>query len=368
MKRKIGLFLVLIVAVVAASLWAFERSDPNRILRRMSDYYGSLNSFEGANTIVVESTAGKTTNQKQFAFQRPNRFMILPDTTNDSQLYCDGTNLYDYRPYYFNSYTKVPAPARFEDVITNRLGGELLLMIARTNRLDYLVNGFGRGLKALKYDGRENINGIDCDHLDFQLASSKVMELWVARGAEPYAVKYEFAFRSALPNQGEMHYTETISDWNGDSALPANEFVFAPPNGAVERPVEDDQVELSQVASNGPVVATFYSSEKVANEARMQADFLKANQRRFQDIALKAILGKYPNLAAGDLVFKDVEQSSDDDSGKGFVVTFDLPKTIKIMSNGKSAETLEDTVTATLSADGRVEHIERGSSVDFSSK
>ena len=371
MKTKLILGFALIVVGFVSGLWLLEHHRPNRILRRMSNYYTKLNSFECVNTIVVQFAAGKTTNQKQFAFMRPNRFVILPDITNASQLYCDGTNLYDYRPYYFNSYTRVPAPARFEDVITNWIGGELLRVIMVTNRLEYLMNGFGRGLTTLKYVGHEAINDVDWDHLYFQEPASNVMELWVARGVAPYAVKYAYAFQNHFGKTNQvMHYTETISDWKEDYGVPPEKFIFSPPNRAVERPLEDDQVELSELVTNGTErqVVRFYSSQRVADEAKRQAEFLKTNQNRFRNIALKAVLAKYANLAAGDLVFKGVEQPSGDEIPNSFIVTFVLSKTIKETETGKSIQTSEETFTATLSTEGSVEHIGRGSSFDFHSK
>lgn len=372
MKSKIILFVLVasIVVAIAAGFWLFEQDRPNRIVLRMSNYYGNLTGFEGVNTIVAESAAGKITRQMHFAFLRPNRFFILPNTTNDSQLYCDGTNLYNYQPFNFNSFTKVSTPVRFEDVITNRVGGELLLMITRTNRFDYLMNGFGRGLKALKYEGHERITGIECDRLGFQLVTSNFMEVWVARGAATYAVKFAFSFRSPLPPYEEVQYTETISDWKGNGPLALEEFVFSPPGGAVERPVEDDQVELSGIVTNGTEreVVKFYSSKKVADDARKQAEFLKGSQRYFRDIALKAILEKFKDVAAGDLALKGIEPASEDNTENGFVVTFALPKTMKQKQTGKSIQISEETVFARLATDGRVEHVGRGSSFDFRSK
>ena len=370
-RPAVSIVLTLSVVAVVGGLWLFARNRPNRILRRMSCYYESLSSFEGVNTTVTESGTYRITSEKRFAFQRPNRFVILLDTNTAWRWYCDGTNFYEYQPQYYNSYTRMPAPPRYTDVITNRIGGELLLMILATNRIESLMSGFGHDVTALMYDGQEVINGIDCDRLHFQGADSNTVDLWVARGAIPYAVRCAYSFQSHFSKTNQaMRYTETISSWQGNGAIPPSEFVFMPPNGAIERPAEDDQVELSEFETNGTKkeIVKFYSSQKAADEAKGQAEFLKKNESHFREVALSAILSKYRNLAASDLQFKDVEQSSDGNTGNDFDVTFILSNTIKETETAKSVQTSEETVVATLSAAGNVEHVGRGTSVKFRSK
>lgn len=382
MKPKILLCLAL---VLGGGLFGYS-DVPNRIMsqlsspavspaaqqvvRHISDYYARLNSFEGTNTIVAETPTYKAVDKVQFAFLRPNRFLILRDGTNGPQTYCDGTNFYNYEPYYYNSYTWAPAPMRFEEVITNRLGGELLLMILATNRFEYLMNGFGRGLTALKYDGREAIDGVDCDHVSFEEPQSKVMELWVARGAFPYAVKYAYSFPMLFTTNQTMHYTETISGWKGNGAIAPGEFIFAPSQGVVERPSDADQAEVSEITTNGTKkeVIRFYSSNEAGATAKEQADFLKKNQERFRAVALKSVLAKYADLRANDLVFMGIQPAGSSVADEAFVVTFALSKTMKTTEISRSVEISEDTISTTLSPEGNVETVRRGNSFSFRSK
>ena len=336
----------------------------------MSGYYESLDSFEGINTIVAGSQPRETVDKRQFAFLRPNKFVILWGAngvwgTNGPQFICDGTNIYDFQPYYYNSYTRLPAPPRFEDAITNQVGGQILRIIANTNAYEYAMNGFGQGLVALRYTGHERIEGVDCDHLHFQEPRSETVELWVARGASPYAVKYTACFRNPLSTNQVMVYTETISDWRSNTAFPGDQFVFAPPAGAIEHGSDNDRVAITTNPDGREAVEFIPPGVKTKSEEL--ADFLNENRRRFRLMALTSILAKYKYLTADDLAFVDVQPSPFYSSDKTFVATFVVSKTVKTTETSRSAQTTEQTISVTTSAAGAVVSISKGTSVSFRS-
>ena len=368
-----NIFLILFAFVligISASLWLFFHYRPERILRRMSGYYESLDSFEGMNTIVAGSPPRETVNKRQFAFLRPNKFVILSGAngvwgTNGPQFICDGTNIYDFQPYYYNSYTRIPAPPRFEEAITNQVGGQMLRIIANTNAYEYAMSGFGRGLAALRYAGHEKIEGVDCDHLHFQEPRAETMELWVARGASPYVVKYTASFRNPLSTNQMMVYTETISDWRANTAIPGNQFVFAPPAGAVEHGSDNDRVAITTNPGGRETVEFIPPGGKTKSEEL--ADFLKENRERFRMVALTSILAKYKDLTARDLAFVDVQPSPFYTSDKTLIATFAVSKTVKTTETGRSDQTTEQTISVTVSAAGEVVSVSKGTSISFRS-
>lgn len=373
MKNKYFL-LPLLVLATAMAIWGVQRieSSPQRILRRMSDYYRGVSSFEGTVTIVAGSAPRQTVDTRQFTFQRPNKFVIVWDAnamwgTHRPELLCNGTNIYDYRPYYYNSYTRAPAASRFEQMINNRVGGEMLRMIANTNPYAYAMSGFGRGLMDLRYEGRQRTNGGDCARLYFQEPGSKTAELWIARGPSPYAVKYEAHFPEPGATNQVMDYTETISGWKANAQIPVGDFIFTPSAGAVEHGSDRDRVETTATTTADGVEresVKFIPSDGKSDGERL-ADFLKNNGERFRALALKSILAKHKNLATGDLAFLDVQPSPFYPSEKTFVATFAVLATVKTTNTSNSVEQIEQTFSVTLSPSGQVDSVSKGTSMSF---
>jgi hypothetical protein len=336
-----------------------------QILRRTSDYYQNLGGFEGTNTIIDQSPTFKMARTKQFVFLRPNKFLIRPSDTNDSQLFCDGTNVYDYRPYYFNSYSKTPAPARFENAITNWIGGELLHLIVSADRFRYITNGFGWGMMAMKNEGEETVDGVTCHHLLMEESGARTDELWIAAGDSPFILKYVSRFPATAPAKGAWAHTEIISGWKANETIPFMKFAFVPPAGAIEHPPNEDQAELSVTLTNG--VEKREAEFTAGNEASDTGTFLKQNRERFQAVALKAILAKYAELTTNDLAFSNIEPASPNTAEKTFVATFALPKTAETTNVNQSVETKQQVVIVTLRPDGTVKSVSRGNSFSLHS-
>jgi hypothetical protein len=293
--------------------------------------------------------------QKRFGFLRPNKFFLVPQSTNNSRLYCDGTKVSDYKPYYFNSYTVGRAPARFEDVITNWVGGEMLRVMVNTNRYHYLMGGFTWGIVALNYAGEETVAGVACDHLRMELTGAKSSELWVAKGRAPHLVKYVMRFPVETPVKGTFVHTETISGWKAGGRIQPEAFRFEPPVGAMEQPRSADQVELLQDLSTGEKKVRFYSRDDLDSE------HIKA-------LAIKGILEKYPSLTTNDLVFASIKHFSSATELGTVVALYELSKTAESRMVNGSMQTKVQTMEVKFTPGGQVESVEKGVSVSFGSK
>jgi len=264
------------------------------LVRQVADYYQNLTSFQGTNSIYSQSSGHVPpfVYQKQFAFLRPNKFSISAENKYNSWLFCDGTYLWEYNPSYFNSYTKTPAPARFEDAITNWLGGELLHVMVDPDRYHYIMNGFRLGMAALKYDGEEVVAGVTCHHLSMEAPQGRAIGLWVATGASPYILKLTIRSPiSASTNQFTQH-TEIISGWKTNKQIPERQFTFVPPAGAIEHPPGADAVETSVDPRTRQTTTRFYNPASHAdnNVAANQADGTNASI----EISSNVMLGSNP--------------------------------------------------------------------------
>ncbi len=340
-----------------------------KILRRMSAYYETLHSFRGVVTSIDVYSSSKIVHEERFAFMRPNRFVILPDNTNDPRLYCDGTNVFYYEPFSYNCYAQTPAPAQFDD-FSNWIGPDLVRMMASKYWFDFFTKTSGVGLISLQNRGKENVNGIPCDHLYFQETNSTVMELWVARGKRPRLVKYASHFPNPLFNLQNLSLEERVSYWEENRAISPGEFAFLPPTGAVERPWDANYPEVSETVSNGVRTQTlhFVSNEQAEADSRKMANFINRNQARFQAIALTNLLATFPDLSRTNLTFVGVQPSAAVGSPSGFVITFALSNTIATTVTSHSVETAEKTVSVTISPEGIFEGASRGNSVSIRSK
>jgi hypothetical protein len=298
---------------------------------------------------------GKRPEQKQFGFLRPNKFFLVPRSTNNSRLYCNGTNVWDYKPYYFNSYTVTPAPARFEDLITNWVGGEMLRVMVNTNRYQYLMGGFTWGIVALNYAGEETVAGVVCHHLRMELTGAKSSELWVAKGRAPHLVKYVARFPVETPVKGTLVHTETISGWKAGWRIQPEAFCFEPPVGAMLQPLGADQVEMSQDLRTGEKRVRFYSRDD-------------ADSEHIQALAVKGILEKYPSLTTNDLVFAGIHHFSSATELATVVARYELPKTAERRVVNGSTETKVQTMEVKFTPGGRIESVDKGVSVSFGSK
>jgi hypothetical protein len=383
MKKHVSFLVCISVMLVLASCVSHPSGDrlgstfnpaAGEVLRQMSFYYQNLDSFEGTNTIIDESHAlrllyanmrlfSTNTDEKRFAFVRPNRFILTSEHADAERLFCDGFHLWHYRPYYYNSFTVAPAPARFEDVVTNWIGGEILHVMLMTNRLDYITNGFGCGTIALKYAGKETVDSVPCKHLLLEETGSKTAELWIADGKSPYILKY--VCRSPTPlalGGGTFVHTEIISAWKANHLMPLKSFAFVPPPGAIEQPLGADQVEMSMTLTNG--VQTERVRFVATNEAEAMKTFLDNNAVRFQAAALKSVLDKYPGLTTNDLAFVNIRPPLRE---KTLIVTFALPKTVETTNVDHSIQTKEQVIVVTLSHDGNVIHVSKGTTFSLHS-
>jgi len=203
------------------------------ILKRMSDYLGSLKQFSvhTQNTVEDLLDSGHRIDldvSASVTLSRPNKLRSERKGDLVDQVFSyDGKTLTLYNPSN-NVYASEPAPQRFE---------EMFIYL-------YETLGFGLPISDLVYSdsftllmqdvdfaavvGKSYINGVKCDHLLFSRPGVE-FQVWVTEGSKPLPLKYVVT-DTAMP--GSMSVVTIMSDWNVAPAVKDAQFTFVPPKGA----------------------------------------------------------------------------------------------------------------------------------------
>jgi hypothetical protein len=206
-----------------------------QILRRMTDYLGSLQRFslDTQNTLEEVLDSGQKI-QYDFAtsvvVQRPNKLRAerKGDLLNQVAVY-DGKTLTVY-----NATSKYYAVAAAPDNIDDALhfardsldivppSGDLIY----TNAFDLLTARLSSGIVV----GKSMIGGVKCDHLAFR-GPVVDWQIWIADGDKPLPRKYSITTRN---DPAQPEYWVLMSNWNVAPNVSDALFRFTPPQGAKE--------------------------------------------------------------------------------------------------------------------------------------
>jgi hypothetical protein len=240
--RTIVTLLALVMFAVSAFVSTEARAqaaavDPaaTEILKRMTDYLGSLKQFsvQTQNTLEDVLDTGHRIDldvSASVTLSRPNKLRSeRKGDLVDQVFFYDGKNLTLYNPS-DNVYATEPAPATFKEMFKH-LHESL---------------GFGMPISDLVYPdafpllmqnvtfatviGKSYINGVKCDHLLFSRPGVD-FQVWVSDGNRPLPHKYVVTDTAIA---GLMGFVTIMSDWNVEPAIENVQFTFVPPKGAQE--------------------------------------------------------------------------------------------------------------------------------------
>ena len=229
----------LVVLALSASVSTEVRAqasavDPaaTEILKRMTDYLGSLKQFSvhTQNTLEDVLESGHRIDLDVSAsviVSRPNKLRSeRKGELVDQVFYYDGKTLTLYNPTY-NVYAREPAPETFESLF----------------KYMYESLGFGIPVSDLVYPdafpllmqdvtfatviGKTYINGIKCDHLLFSRPGVD-FQVWVTEGSRPLPRKYVVTDTAI---SGKLSISTLMSDWNVAPVVEDVQFTFVPPKG-----------------------------------------------------------------------------------------------------------------------------------------
>lgn len=209
--------------------------DAIEILKRMTDYIGSLQSFSLDTDNMLEDVL--TTGQKiQYDFTtsvviaRPNR--LRAERTGDlfrQVLVYDGKALTIYNPAE-NYYASTAAPDNIDDLL--HFARDTLDIVPPSGDMVF-TNAFAlltADITSAAIVGKSLVGGVRCDHLAF---TSPVVDwqIWIADNDEPLPYKYVLTTKD---DPAYPQYIILMSNWNTKPKVKDSWFVFDPPQGAQE--------------------------------------------------------------------------------------------------------------------------------------
>jgi hypothetical protein len=203
-----------------------------QILKRMTDYLGSLKQFtvHTQNTMEDVLDSGHKVDfdvSASVIISRPNKiFAQRKGELLDQVFYYNGKTLTLYNPSN-KVYATVPAPGTFEELFNFMY--ESLGFLIPVSDLVYR-DAFPllmQDVTLAKVVGKTFIGGVKCDHLLFSRPGVD-FQVWVTDSGRPLPRKYVVTDRET-PHL--LSITTVMSDWNIAPAVADARFTFVPPKG-----------------------------------------------------------------------------------------------------------------------------------------
>lgn len=204
-----------------------------RILKRMTDYVGSLKQFSVHTQIDLEDllVTGQRIDEDVAAsitVARPNRLRAeRRGGLIDQDFYYDGKTLTLYNGS-ANVYATEPAPRSVPELLD--YARETLGLIIPASDLVY-PNAYELLMQDVTFAaviGQAVIGRMKCDHLLFSRPGVD-FQVWVADSGPPLPCKYVVTDRG---NPGWMSISTVMSDWNVAPDVADARFTFVAPKGA----------------------------------------------------------------------------------------------------------------------------------------
>jgi len=207
--------------------------DADRILRGMTDYLSSLQSFQVDSAALDEvvTTSGQKfqiATESEVSVQRPNRLRSEQvGAHNGMGFWYDGKTM-TLECKANGTYGTLQAPPTIDATIDKARkefqidapGADLIY----SQPYDVLTEQ----VKSGQFIGRETMDGGPVNHI--ALAGEEVdLQLWIKDGPEPLPVRYSITTKVT---KGEPEFSVHLTQWKTKTAIPASTFQFKAPEGA----------------------------------------------------------------------------------------------------------------------------------------
>ncbi|MFB3787283.1 MAG: DUF2092 domain-containing protein [bacterium] len=261
MVRKSGWFVGLMMGCAIAlhlSAGAAEEAagamDPkvDEVVKQLSSFLAGLKNYS-VNvdiTVLVEAQGMKQemVTKQSLALQRPDKMaMVLKDGMMGGTVVSDGKNLYRYIPM-LQAYTVEDAPESIDALSSVEPGGGMGMAMGAFNTafIEFLVKNdpyesFFKEMKGGQYVGEEDLEGTATHRVRLNQEEMSV-DLWIDKGDKPLVRKLVPDMSKIFERLGgaaagmmkdmKMSMGITLADWKTNTELPADTFVFTPPEGA----------------------------------------------------------------------------------------------------------------------------------------
>jgi len=222
-----------LVSTAARAQAAAVDPQATQILKRMTDYLGSLQQFSvhTQNTIEDLLDSGQRVDldvSASVVISRPNKLRAERRGDLVSQtFYYDGKNLTLYNPS-DKFYATVAAPATIEETLN--FARETLGLVVPVADLVY-SNAYVllmEDVTSAIVVGKSVVGGVKCDHLAFSRPGVD-FQVWVADGGQPLPRKYVV---TDTGTPALLSVVTVMSDWNVAPGVADERFTFVPPQGA----------------------------------------------------------------------------------------------------------------------------------------
>jgi hypothetical protein len=240
--RMAAALLALAVLALSATVSTEVRAqapavDPaaTQILKRMTDYVGSLRQFSvrTQNTLEDLLDSGHRVDLDVSAsviISRPNKLRAeRRGDLIDQIFYYDGKTLTLYNPS-DKVYATEPAPATIEGLLDFARESLGLAVPAADLVYRYAYALLMQDVNFAVVVGKAVIGGVECDHLLFSRPGVD-FQVWVADDGRPLPYKYVVTDTST---PALVSISTVMSAWNVAPAIPDARFTFVPPRGAKE--------------------------------------------------------------------------------------------------------------------------------------
>ncbi len=232
---------VLMAAVLpAAAAPAGVPPEVDQTIRRVSDYYNTVQSFrvEVHTTVGTVPSGGRQaiTSSYVVTLQRPNKAVFALTGGQPSPTYVsDGRQFVTYMPG-LDQYTVDAAPGEMDGIFQHSRINSLSMgcLFARTLMIRSPYDSFLKDARSGTALGTETFQGVRCRRVKLVREGSDV-DLWIAEGDEPLVYRVvTLGTRKAPPGQSVLQPRIEIvfAKWDLKPAIAEDAFTFVPPKDA----------------------------------------------------------------------------------------------------------------------------------------
>jgi hypothetical protein len=204
-------------------------------LKAMSDLLKSAGSFTFKATSGREmpSSSGQLLDffaVSRIAMARPNKVHVeTKGDLHNASLWYDGKTVTIYSAK-SSFYGQAEAPATVDETVLMLMDRFQTPLPAAGVLLKDPYAKMMEGVKTAFDAGVAEVDGVACRHVAFSEEEAD-WQIWIEEGARPLPRRLAVTYKKA---EGAPRVVTALSDWNLSPAIPAGEFVFVPPAGAVK--------------------------------------------------------------------------------------------------------------------------------------
>jgi peroxiredoxin len=222
-----------------------KSEEADAVLRRMSDFYQQAKTVQVKAEVVVltnfQGVESRLNSKSTVTAEKPNRLLIRSEGgPNAVDVVADGKTMTVHLAA-SNRYGEIDAPKSFDELMSSPvtmlmggggLGGVFIISLLTSKPYERLMEG----VESSEFLGTTELDGVSVYHLRFTQPRFD-WEAWITKGDKPLLQQVSISMSKALSGAaqgGDVTLVQRLSDWQFDTSIPADAFVFVAPAGAVK--------------------------------------------------------------------------------------------------------------------------------------